>query len=60
MVAGDPPLSGRTCPRICSVSGDIGRLFVAGVILNPTLWVRQNPRDNEATGGQSPNRGDAT
>jgi uncharacterized BrkB/YihY/UPF0761 family membrane protein len=38
----------------------IGRLFVAGVILNATLWERQNTRDNEATGGQSPNRGDAT
>jgi uncharacterized BrkB/YihY/UPF0761 family membrane protein len=38
----------------------IGRLFVAGVILNATLWERQNTRDNEATEGQSPNRGDAT
>jgi uncharacterized BrkB/YihY/UPF0761 family membrane protein len=38
----------------------IGRLFVAGVILNATLWERQNARDNEATEGQSPNRGDAT
>jgi hypothetical protein len=33
---------------------------VAGVILNATLWERQNTRDNEATEGQSPNRGDAT
>jgi uncharacterized BrkB/YihY/UPF0761 family membrane protein len=38
----------------------IGRLFVAGVILNATLWERRNARDNEATEGQSPNRGDAT
>ena len=38
----------------------IGRLFVAGVILNSTLWERRNARDNEATEGQSPNRGDAT
>ena len=38
----------------------IGRLFVAGVILNATLWERQNTHDDEATEGQSPNRGDAT
>jgi uncharacterized BrkB/YihY/UPF0761 family membrane protein len=38
----------------------IGRLFVAGVILNATLWERQNARDNEATERQSPNQGDAT
>jgi uncharacterized BrkB/YihY/UPF0761 family membrane protein len=37
----------------------IGRLFVAGVILNATLWEQQNARNNEATKGQSPNRGDA-
>ena len=38
----------------------IGRLFVAGVILNATLWERQNTHANGATEGQSPNRGDAT
>lgn len=38
----------------------IGRLFVAGVILNATLWERRNARDNEAPERQSPNRGDAT
>jgi uncharacterized BrkB/YihY/UPF0761 family membrane protein len=38
----------------------LGRLFVAGVILNATLWEQQNARHDEATGGQSPNRGDAT
>lgn len=37
----------------------ISRLFVAGVILNATLCEQQNARDNEATEGQSPNRGDA-
>jgi uncharacterized BrkB/YihY/UPF0761 family membrane protein len=38
----------------------IGRLFVAGVILNATLWEQQNARNNDAAGGQSPHRGDAT
>ena len=37
----------------------IGRLFVAGVILNATLWEQQNAHD-ESTERQSPNRGDAT
>jgi uncharacterized BrkB/YihY/UPF0761 family membrane protein len=37
----------------------ISRLFVAGVILNATLCEQQDARDNEATEGQSPNRGDA-
>jgi uncharacterized BrkB/YihY/UPF0761 family membrane protein len=38
----------------------IGRLFVAGVILNATLWERQNARNDEEDQAQSPNRGDAT
>jgi uncharacterized BrkB/YihY/UPF0761 family membrane protein len=38
----------------------MSRLFVAGVILNATLWERQNARNEEADEGQSPNRGDAT
>jgi uncharacterized BrkB/YihY/UPF0761 family membrane protein len=38
----------------------IGRLFVAAVILNTTLCEAQSARHDEATGGQSPNRGDAT
>jgi uncharacterized BrkB/YihY/UPF0761 family membrane protein len=38
----------------------IGRLFVAGVILNATLWERQDASDKEAAEPQSPNRGDAT
>jgi uncharacterized BrkB/YihY/UPF0761 family membrane protein len=37
----------------------ISRLFVAGVILNATLCEQQDARDNQATEGQSPNRGDA-
>jgi uncharacterized BrkB/YihY/UPF0761 family membrane protein len=37
----------------------ISRLFVAGVILNATLWEHQNARNDEATEGQSPHRGDA-
>jgi uncharacterized BrkB/YihY/UPF0761 family membrane protein len=37
----------------------VGRLFVAGVILNATLWEQQNAHDNEAADGQSSNRGDA-
>jgi uncharacterized BrkB/YihY/UPF0761 family membrane protein len=38
----------------------ISRLFVAGVILNATLWERQNARNEEVDKAQSPNRGDAT
>jgi uncharacterized BrkB/YihY/UPF0761 family membrane protein len=38
----------------------IGRLFVAGVILNATLWERQKALDEEPAEPQSPNRGDAT
>jgi len=38
----------------------IGRLFVAGVILNATLWERQDARNEQAAEQQSPNRGDAT
>ena len=38
----------------------IGRLFVAAVILNTTLWESQGARHDEATGGQSPDRGDAS
>jgi uncharacterized BrkB/YihY/UPF0761 family membrane protein len=38
----------------------IGRLFVAGVILNATLWEREKLRNEDADGSQSPNRGDAT
>jgi len=38
----------------------IGRLFVAGVILNATLWERQGAHNEEAAEPQSPNRGDAT
>jgi len=38
----------------------IGRLFVAGVILNATLWERRDARNEEAAERQSPNRGDAT
>lgn len=38
----------------------IGRLFVAGVILNATLWERQNTSKTEAIARQSPHRGDAT
>jgi uncharacterized BrkB/YihY/UPF0761 family membrane protein len=38
----------------------IGRLFVAGVILNATLWEHQNASNTEATEGQSPNPGDET
>jgi uncharacterized BrkB/YihY/UPF0761 family membrane protein len=37
----------------------MGRLFIAGVILNATLWERQKTRTNEASEGQSPIRGDA-
>jgi len=37
----------------------IGRLFVAGVILNATLWERQDAHNKEAAEPQSPNRGDA-
>jgi uncharacterized BrkB/YihY/UPF0761 family membrane protein len=38
----------------------IGRLFVAGVILNATLSERQDADNKEAAEAQSPNRGDAT
>ena len=37
----------------------IGRLFVAGVIVNATLWERQDAHKEEAAEPQSPHRGDA-
>lgn len=38
----------------------IGRLFVAGVILNATLWERGRQAQQVASEGQSPDQGDAT
>ena len=38
----------------------MGRLFVAGVILNATLWERGGQAQQVASKGQSPDQGDAT